>query len=358
MRTCTKQRTLHAITRRFIRGDDRFGFQEHAGSANSYDLAKAKNIGTVNTNLKCKGIIFDINTLIDSSTSAPSSSSSSSSASSTSLTSSFSQSSSPKSPLPPTSLVDKEPVTIDGVSDIKAKYMEKLQQKLQGAGVSSSHVTTSKSKSKSFIPTENRIAGSDYTMLKNSISYFENKEEAMQGKSRWLIKPGLGDILDSNHSRTVQLVILARKDTKNSLVEQLQGQLDNINFAAVIYSHDYIDASMEQILVGIESQLNLKSLDMLMVSSSDQILEAAKIRSYHTCRYRGADDLFGQIVTEYTATNPLELQDCIEALNGISFRSSVIGSRRYAWYTIIVKLYFITGWHLHIFNHDDVHVVQ
>ena len=210
--------------------------------------------------------------------------------------------------------------------------MQKLQQKLGKVGNSSSMVglgIASESKGKSFIPSEDRSAGSDYTMLKNSKAYFD-KKEGQGSVSRWLIKPGLGDILDSTHSRTVQLVVLARRDTKASLVEQFKDQLDNIDFAAVINSNRYEESTIKQILVDVESQLRLDSSSILMVSSSDQILEAAKDRQYHTCRYRSADDLYGQIVTDHTATNPLELQDCIDALNGISFRSSVIGTRRYA----------------------------
>ena len=113
-------------------------------------------------------------------------------------------------------------------------------------------------------------------MLQNSKSYFEKNGGMKSNLSRWLIKPGLGDILDSNHSRTVQLVILARKDTQSSLVEQLQDQLDNIDFAAVIGSQKYEELSIEQILADTESQLSLDSLDMLMVSSSATALQKLK----------------------------------------------------------------------------------
>ena len=188
-------------------------------------------------------------------------------------------------------------------------------------------VKASDRKGKSFIPSENRSANSDYTMIQNSKTYFEGSKDGMKVTSRWLIKPGLGDILDSTHSRTIQLVLLARNDTKLALIEQLKEQLDNIEFASIIDADKYTQLSVPEMLAEVEGQLRLRSADMLIVSSSDKILEAAKNRQHHTCRYRGANDLFGQIVTDYTATSPLELQDCIEALNGISFRSSVIGSR-------------------------------
>ena len=77
----------------------------------------------------------------------------------------------------------------------KVKYMQKLQQKLGKVGNSSSMVDlgiASESKGKSFIPSEDRSAGSDYTMLKNSKAYFD-KKEGQGSVSRWLIKPGLGE---------------------------------------------------------------------------------------------------------------------------------------------------------------------
>ena len=49
----------------------------------------------------------------------------------------------------------------------------------------------------------------------------------------------------------------------------------------------------------------------------------------YTCRWRGENDLFGQVVTDFIATSPMELQDSIEDLNGIAFRDSVIRSRSY-----------------------------
>ena len=105
-------------------------------------------------------------------------------------------------------------------------------------------VKASDRKGKSFIPSENRSANSDYTMIQNSKTYFEGSKDGMKGTSRWLIKPGLGDILDSTHSRTIQLVLLARNDTKLALIEQLKEQLDNIEFASIIDADKYTQLSV------------------------------------------------------------------------------------------------------------------
>jgi len=41
------------------------------------------------------------------------------------------------------------------------------------------------------------------------------------------------------------------------------------------------------------------------------------------------NDLFGQVLTDYTAQNPLEVQDAIEDLNGVALRNSAVKSRTF-----------------------------
>ena len=73
--------------------------------------------------------------------------------------------------------------------------------------------------------------------------------------------------------------------------------------------------------------VTLRASEILLISSSNSILKTAKHTGNFTCRFRGENDLYGDVVTDYTATSPIEVQDAIEDLNKIAFRDSVVRSR-------------------------------
>lgn len=281
-------------------------FQDGAGSSFAFDInqTRSENLGK---NLKVKVIIFDIDVLVDPMGSKTSSSSSSSSS----------------EVIEPIVKIYDQSSEIKGISDVKTKYMNKIMQRI-GTVNSISASESGREKGTSFIPSENRKAGSDATMLQ-----FSNQLKQDTKPSRWLLKKGMGDILDYNYGRTVELVVLAREVTKEYTIAHFKEQLSSIRFAALIEPKRYKTEKLDAIYQSIEQNLQVASLDILLISSCDSMLRVGKDRGSYTCRWRGENDLFGQVVTDYIATSPLEVQDCIEDLNKVAFRNSVIRSRTF-----------------------------
>ena len=72
------------------------------------------------------------------------------------------------------------------------------------------------------------------------------------------------------------------------------------------------------------SRLNPRTV--MLVSSDDSLLKAARDNGMLTCKFRLSNSLRG-VTTHFVATNALEIQDALEELNGIAMRGSAHASR-------------------------------
>jgi len=67
---------------------------------------------------------------------------------------------------------------------------------------------------------------------------------------------------------------------------------------------------------------------VLIVSTDDTLLKAAKEVGFFTLKYRPhKDSLFGQVATDFMATSSLEVQDAVEEMNGVGLRESAFKHR-------------------------------
>jgi len=177
-------------------------FHDGAGSAFAYDLAKFKS-ESLTKNLRIKSVIFDMEVLIDSSASV--------------------RAVSNAIPLEPvvSSTAVSEPTAISKMfADVKSKYMNRVRDKL--GGVSADNIPFQETK-KGFLPSQSSNA-TDGELLKHSKATVNPKA------SRWLLKPGMGDLLDNFDSRTLQIIIIARKCTKDGIIKQYLEQTAGIRY--------------------------------------------------------------------------------------------------------------------------------
>ena len=65
---------------------------------------------------------------------------------------------------------------------------------------------------------------------------------------------------------------------------------------------------------------------VMLVSSEDILLKAARDSGMLTCKFRLPDSLRG-VSTHFVASDALEIQDALEELNGIAMRGSAHASR-------------------------------
>lgn len=79
----------------------------------------------------------------------------------------------------------------------------------------------------------------------------------------------------------------------------------------------------------MDTIFSIPSNQVFVVSGDEKILEIAKSRGYFTCRYRFPNSLYGQTATTFVASNPLEIQDAMEELNGVAFRNSAFQFRTF-----------------------------
>lgn len=74
---------------------------------------------------------------------------------------------------------------------------------------------------------------------------------------------------------------------------------------------------------------DLDPKQVMLVSTDDSLLRAARDAGMLTCKYRLPNGLRGQVSTHFTATAALEVQDALEELNGIAYRNTAHSSRTY-----------------------------
>lgn len=141
--------------------------------------------------------------------------------------------------------------------------------------------------------------------------------------SRWLLQSGMGDVLDYSSFRSINVALISKK-TSAHLIDQLAGQLTAQKFYTI---HQDDKVRLVDKFQEMEKELNLNANEFLILSQNDNLLEAAKLRQFYTCRYRPPNSLYGKVSTDFVAQNAIEIQDCIEELNGIAMRSSAYNSR-------------------------------
>jgi hypothetical protein len=138
----------------------------------------------------------------------------------------------------------------------------------------------------------------------------------------------MGDVLDYSSFRSINLAVLNQKTSSPDLVDQLAGQISSINFYKINNTKDDKLKLIDRFSI-MEENMNIKPKEFLLFSSDEEIIASAKSRGYYTCRYRSRDSLYGMQSTDFQASNAVEVQDCIEELNGIGMRPSAYNSR--AW---------------------------
>lgn len=216
---------IYTRTRRNI------NFSDGAGSAFAYDIAKFKS-ESLTKNLRIKSVVFDIDVLIDST-------------SSQTTTTPIDRACLSNSPIAEPSGVSKL------FSDVKSKYMNKVRERLG----SSDDIPFSVDSKLGFLPSQGSIP-TDGELLKRSKANVNPKVSS----SRWLLKPGMGDVLgklfmsfpcffvihifnsiiffrlDNIDRRTIQLIIIAKKSTKDFIVKQFQEQNSGIRCVRIHFT--------------------------------------------------------------------------------------------------------------------------
>ena len=72
---------------------------------------------------------------------------------------------------------------------------------------------------------------------------------------------------------------------------------------------------------------DIQPKSIMVVSTDDSLLKAAREEGMLTCKYRLPNGLRGQVSCHFNATAALEIQDALEELNGIAWRKTAHGSR-------------------------------
>lgn len=176
--------------------------------------------------------------------------------------------------------------------------------------------------------------------------------------TRWLLKEGMGDVLDYTHNRTVKIAALGGYDRANVTLTQLKSQL-NATQLSFVRTHPLAnsaddkeqlklwcsthwnlppngsDAQLKkeietqrralwaQSMQDMESALQVTRSNILFVSGDETALMLARDNGYYTCRFTGEAKRYGQITTDFKAEDNLQIKDAIDGLIGIALRHSV-----------------------------------
>lgn len=182
--------------------------------------------------------------------------------------------------------------------DYKAKYAEKLQMRVAKAAAKSSF-----------------------------------QGNIVNNATRWLLKEGMGDVLDYTYNRTVRLALVGGYESSQQTIKQLASQLSTLKFSYIrdpVTDFDQVQRDpsyrkeiYEQSLRRLEEQMSAKRGEILVVSGDEVMLQLSKDRGYHTCRYTGEQKRYGQVTTDFRANVSMEIKDAIDELIGIALRTSV-----------------------------------
>ena len=201
-------------------------------------------------------------------------------------------------------------VIIDGISTVQTKYMTKVKNKVGGLSVLETVASL-------------QTIQSDAQMLNNA-KLLKQPSEAIK-PSRWLLKQGFGDIIDYINNRNIKIILAPMEnDYENSFktISHLKQQISDINFQVVNKSND-----MNKNFNDIEVKLGLKSNNIMIVSTIQNYLQLAKSKGYYTCKYNDKDSNTFYSTEDFKASNPIEIQDAIENVIGISYNKSAYNHR-------------------------------
>ena len=218
---------------------------------------------------------------------------------------------------------------IEGFSNVQSKYMEKLRNKIGSVGRAELVANSKKG-----IVEDTLNKSNDASLLnqaRTSLNQSNNQNEQHDNTSGsqealgWLLKPGMGAVVDYIKFRSIRLGLLmdgASSLVRNTLSSQLSAAYSSIEEKKED-DEDYEEESVFNVL----KQLGVSPEKVLVISNRDNILAEAANLNAHTCRFRGKNDLHGKITTHFKVSSALEIQDCIDNISGIAFRKSAHDSR-------------------------------
>lgn len=262
---------------------------------------------SLNKNLKLRGIIFTLEVLVGQSLTVVS-------APVPALVTA-----SPQSPKQSVYDTTKE---IEGISTVQSKYMSKISSKLGGTNPLFGNGAQSPRG-------DGDLHAAGKALLKQ-----ESQRSGKTGASesgRWVLSQGMGSIVDYASTRTMSVAVLGLARQTQALLNTLVAQTPETPW---LYTGN-VSGEPTSELQRAEKKFVAKAAgfieprNLLMISSCDTYLGLAKERGFMTCRFRPKDGLYGQVITDFSATSPIELQDALDELNGIALRGSAYGSRAF-----------------------------
>lgn len=233
-----------------------------------------------------------------------------------------------------------KPNTVGGTSlpnmDIRAKYAQKLKDKIQGglAGVDSAKFHK-----------EETLAKGDAAGHLIARSIAASQTVATSG-SKWLAATGAGTLLTFLDKRCISIALLppprfVSQEEKESTIKSMQEltqQLPNVNFDVLLHSVTKmdLDETTEQqgpgqapnILIKrlMQQSYNTSSVQILVISDQDAYLRQARDSGMLTCRVRPKNAPRGNVTTSYTVESISGVQNAVNDLIGISY-NTVFSSR-------------------------------
>jgi len=183
------------------------------------------------------------------------------------------------------------------------------------------------------------------TPIPRSLCSMHNRQAQESGETgatagAWLLRPGMGNIVDYVRHRSMRLGLLSGLRSP-TLADTLVRQMSDTRFVrppggggddGSIDEEDEWKSSgndVARLLSVLHHPSGGDAQSLLLVSRSDAILQQGADLGLYTCRYRADGDRYGNVGTHYTARSPLEVQDVLEDLNGIAMRASAFSSRSY-----------------------------
>lgn len=190
---------------------------------------------------------------------------------------------------------------IPNVHNIQSKYISKLRGKI--GGVTELH---------------NKTKYTDGQLMTKIKSLSLDEKSPLQS----LLSKDMASVLEYVNNRNIQLALIrSSEDTTLEFADELQHQLVNFNFQYILQDENF--GSMEEAMC-------TDPKNILFISSNDVNLTKAKERGYYTCKYRylESSSTRGCTKADFLASNPLEIQDCLEELIGVSMIPTTLKSRR------------------------------
>mmetsp|Transcript_12641 Transcript_12641/g.18988 ORF Transcript_12641/g.18988 Transcript_12641/m.18988 type:complete len:350 (+) Transcript_12641:141-1190(+) len=203
-----------------------------------------------------------------------------------------------------------KPVKFPPMSDVRDKYAEKINRKLDGgslAGVDRAKLEKSQKKGDAFHIQARTIAAA---------------EPVMKSGSKWLANTGTGNLLAYLTNRSMRIALVPKPNTKDDDVgddmDSLSRQLPNVRINSMIKDGE---RQPNEILNEVLSKADgIPEIATLVVSDRDDYLKVARDMGMYTCRVQLKNVRRGSCTTDYTVSSIAEVQDIVNDINGISFR--------------------------------------